>query len=161
MSDIELSVLGLDVVAQQFTVLIADTIARQLFPELVEDGLDHQHSFFVTYGKNSNKMLGFHADDSEVTFNFCLGGSFIGSELYFQGRRCFKHMQTPHKPNEHIEVEQIPGTCIVHAGLHRHGVLPILDGYRRSMIVWTKSSSFRDGFDHSECRDWCAEYTKE
>ena len=152
---IEMKLLELDKILQRFTLEIADVIVARLYPEVRDKNLDHHHAFSVTYGKKHNRSLGFHADDSEVTFNFCLGGNFIGSELYFQGRRCFNHMQTDHRPEEHVEVEQIPGTCIVHAGLHRHGVLPILEGERRSLILWTKSSTFREREGRSECTDWC------
>ncbi len=113
---IEMQMLGLDSVLQKFTEQLANPISDHLFPEVVDQGVDHHHAFTVTYGKGFNQKLGFHADDSEVTFNFCLGDSFVGSDLYFQGRRCFQHMQSPHRPHEHIEIEQIPGTCIVHSG---------------------------------------------
>lgn len=152
---IETHPLGLTEVLDNFVRRIAEAFSRAFFPEVVDSGLTSQHSFFVTYGPSHNRSLGFHADDSEVTFNFCLGGNFIGSDLYFQGRRCFEHMQTPHRYEEHIEIEQIPGTCIVHAGLHRHGVLPILQGERRSLIVWTHSESFRQREGRRMCTDWC------
>ena len=152
---IEMRLIGIDTVLQQFTTEVADRIVLELFPEIRDGGVDHHHAFSVTYGDDHNRSLGFHADDSEVTFNFCLGGEFIGSDLYFQGRRCFNHMQTDHRPEEHVEIEQIPGTCIVHAGLHRHGVLPILQGNRRSLIVWMKSSGFRARDGRYECGDWC------
>ena len=152
---IEMQLIGIDKVLQLFTTELADRIVLELFPEVRDGGVDHHHAFTVTYGESHNRSLGFHADDSEVTFNFCLGGKFIGSDLYFQGRRCFNHMQTDHKPEEHVEIEQIPGTCIVHAGLHRHGVLPILHGNRRSLIVWTKSSEYRGREGRSECGEWC------
>lgn len=152
---IEMTLIGLENILQRFTTEIADRVVLEIYPELRDGGVDHHHAFSVTYGDEHNRSLGFHADDSEVTFNFCLGGEFIGSDLYFQGRRCFNHMQTDHRPEEHVEIEQIPGTCIVHAGLHRHGVLPILQGNRRSLIVWTKSSGFRARDGRSECGDWC------
>lgn len=154
---IEMTLIGLENVLQRFTIEVADRIVHELFPEVRDEGVDHHHAFSVTYGDEHNRSLGFHADDSEVTFNFCVGGEFIGSDLYFQGRRCFNHMQTDHRPEEHVEIEQIPGTCIVHAGLHRHGVLPILQGSRRTLIVWTKSSRFRERDGRSECGDWCGE----
>ena len=152
---IETHPLGLNRVLDDVVARVADPLAKAFFPEIVDSGLTSQHSFFVTYGQSHNHSLGFHADDSEVTFNFCLGGDFIGSDLYFQGRRCFGHMQTPHHPDEHFEIEQMPGTCIVHAGLHRHGVLPILQGQRRSLIVWTRSASFRQREGRNICTDWC------
>ena len=152
---IEMTLIGLDKVLQRFTIEVADRIVLELFPEVRDGGVDHHHAFSVTYGESHNRSLGFHADDSEVTFNFCLDGDFIGSDLYFQGRRCFNHMQTDHRPEEHVEIEQIPGTCIVHAGLHRHGVLPILKGTRRSLILWTKSSEFRLRDGRYECGSWC------
>ena len=154
---IEMTLLGLENILQRFTTEIADRVVLEIYPDLRDGGIDHHHAFSVTYGPEYNRSLGFHADDSEVTFNFCLGGEFIGSDLYFQGRRCFNHMQTDHRPEEHVEIEQIPGTCIVHAGLHRHGVLPILQGSRRTLIVWTKSSRFRGRDGRSECGDWCGE----
>eukprot|EP00439_Symbiodinium_sp_Y106_P012082 s1171_g1.t2 len=36
------------------------------------------------------------------------------------------------------------GRCIVHAGKRRHGALPISDGERCNLIMWTKSPTFRD-----------------
>ena len=152
---IEMQLIEFHTIFQQFTRSIANSIVEQLFPELDLGLLDHHHAFSVTYGDQYNRSLGFHADDSEVTFNFCLSGDFVGSELYFQGTRCFNHLQNPHHPDEHVEVSQIPGTCIVHVGLHRHGVLPILQGVRRSLIVWTKSSAFRDGNGREKCVLWC------
>ena len=140
---IELSILKLDHILQSFVEEVASRFVRHHFPAFFDYEIDHHHSFTVTYGSTHNRSLGFHADDSEVTFNFCLDGDFVGSELYFQGRRCFDHLQTLHRPEEHIEVEQKIGQCIVHAGKHRHGVLPILDGERRSLIVWTRSEKYR------------------
>ena len=33
-------------------------------------------------------------DDSEVTLNVCLGKQFSGGDLFFQGVRCDKHVNT-------------------------------------------------------------------
>lgn len=146
--------LGLDQIIQKIVTTVFEQFAQQYFPEFSGFPIDHHHSFTVTYGQRYDRSLGFHADDSEITFNFCLGGDFIGSELYFQGRRCFQHMQTEHHPAEHIEIIQKLGWCIVHAGLHRHGVLPILHGERRSLIIWARSQRYRESA-FQECAPWC------
>ena len=145
--------LGLEALFNQWITEIGCHISALLYPEF--GTLDHCHAFWVNYGKHTDQSLGFHADDSEVTFNFCLGDDFQGSELYFQGRRCFEHLQSPHHPHEEIIVEHIPGTCIVHAGLHRHGVYPILKGNRQNLILWGRSSEYRRDFQRQNCYDWC------
>lgn len=147
------SELGIDQTLQLWVQRHAHHITQSLFPEF--ESLDHCHGFFVHYGKDSDQSLGFHADDSEITFNFCLGQDFQGSELYFQGRRCFEHLQSPHHPHEEMIIEHIPGTCIVHAGLHRHGVYPIQTGRRQNFILWAKSHPFRKQFQRNQCSDWC------
>ncbi|RYR07781.1 hypothetical protein Ahy_B05g075233 [Arachis hypogaea] len=68
-------------------------LSRVLFPE-IGSSLDSHHGFVVEYGKDKAVDMGFHVDDSEVTLNVCLGKEFSGGELYFQGTRCEKHVNT-------------------------------------------------------------------
>lgn len=145
----------------QLNQLMKDTIrplATMLFPEVGGESIDEQHSFIVDYGMSRDTDLGFHVDNSEVTLNFCIGGNFTGSNLYFQGRRCAEHRQTHHKPQEHLEIEHQPGMAILHAGAHRHGVYPLSKGDRRSLIMWCTSSTYRANVS-TECPDWCGEHT--
>ena len=141
---------------RQMNLLLATTIvplATELFPEVGGASLDAQHAFVVDYGIAGDSDLGFHVDNSEVTLNLCLGGHFRGSNLYFQGRRCPEHRQTPHQTTEHIEVEHQVGMAILHAGAHRHGVYPIEQGERRSLIMWCSSETYRA--QTTTCPDWC------
>ena len=47
---IEMRLIGIDRVLQQFTTDIADRIVLELFPEVRDGGVDHHHAFSVTYG---------------------------------------------------------------------------------------------------------------
>ena len=151
-----LSEIGWDTVFQEVMVNMLVPIARELFPDIGGASLATQHSFIVEYGKGRDRSLGFHVDDSEVTLNLCLGDSFTGSELYFQGRRCEQHRQLRHKPEEHIVVEQQVGMAILHAGAHRHGVLPLVSGRRRNLIMWCRSAKER--LIQQQCAPWCGAY---
>ena len=70
------------------------------FPEVIDLGLTSQHSF-VTYGPSHNQSLGFHADDSEVTFNFRLGGDFIGSDLISRSALFWAYANISHVRRTH------------------------------------------------------------
>ncbi len=132
---------------------VVSPLAALLFPKIAGEGLDGLHSFIVDYGFYRDTDLGFHLDNIEVTLNLCLGDQFSGSELYFQGRRCPAHRQTPHRPEEHIVVPHQPGFAILHAGAHRHGAYPIRSGSRQNLIMWCSSSSYRQ--QEESCDDWC------
>merc|ERR1711912_194724 len=61
------------------------------------------------------------------------------------------------------------GRCVVHSGKRRHGALDIEKGERASLIMWTKSQSFRrtptyirrnrGGLNHGEADRVCLSYT--
>jgi hypothetical protein len=59
-------------------------IARSLWPK--EGSAFHaHHSFMVQYRKTEDPGLDMHTDDSDVTFNVCLGEVFAGAGLTFCG----------------------------------------------------------------------------
>ena len=151
-----LSDIGWETAFQEVMVKMIVPLAKELFPTVGGASLTTQHSFIVEYGKGRDRSLGFHVDDSEVTLNLCLGDSFEGSELYFQGRRCEAHRQLPHSPEEHVIVEHKVGVAILHAGAHRHGVLPIVSGRRRNLIMWCRSTEER--LVQEQCAPWCGEH---
>ena len=65
-------------------------IGSLLFP--VEGGsLDRHHSFIVQYAAGKDLGLDMHVDNSDVTFNVCLGRKFRGAGLTFCG-----YMGDPH-----------------------------------------------------------------
>ena len=60
-------------------------IARQLFP-IQGSQFDDHHSFLVRYQAGEDLGLDMHTDDSDVTFNVCLGDpDFQGATLVFCG----------------------------------------------------------------------------
>ncbi len=120
-------------------------LLARLYPHFDGAHLDAHHSYLVEYGRDLDESLAWHADDSEVTLNLCLGEEFSGAELTFLGLRCREHMQTRPKPEEVLSIEHEPGTLILHAGLHRHRVEPIVSGTRRNLIVWARSTRLRRG----------------
>jgi hypothetical protein len=140
---------GVDLVKLGFGPRI-DALLERLRPLLARlyrpfDGgeLDAHHSYLVEYGQELDDSLAWHADDSEVTLNLCLGEEFTGAELTFLGLRCRDHMQTRPTPDEVHSFEHHPGVLLLHAGLHRHRVEPIVAGTRRNVITWARSSRLR------------------
>ena len=135
---------------------VVSPLSAELFPLVHGDGLDELHSFIVEYGSGLDRDLGFHVDASDVTVNLCLGDTFVGNELYFEGRRCELHRQNPAFPGEKFFYSHQPGIAILHAGKHRHGAVAIEKGTRRNVILWCSSSTLEEV---SGCPDWCPEGT--
>merc|ERR1712014_118440 len=59
-------------------------ISAELYP-VVGAELDRHHAFLVEYEPGRDLGLDMHTDDSDVTFNVCLGKSFSGGGLLFCG----------------------------------------------------------------------------
>ena len=144
--------LGLDGLLQALVERLAP-LCRLHFEDTGGGAIDGRHGFLAEYGRDHDDSLGFHVDDSAVTLNLCLGEDFSGSELYFQGLRCDRHRQTPTLRVEDFELEHVPGTAILHAGRHRHGVHPIRRGRRRNLILWMQSRRSREAV--TDCPSWC------
>lgn len=133
-------------------------LAAALFPDCGGATIDSVYGFIADYGQDADSMLGYHADDASVTVNLCLGGDFVGSELYFRGARCALHRQDEGSPSETFYYEHEPGVAIVHAGANRHGVEWIDGGRRRNLILWLRSSSEPSRMvpePGDSCPDWC------
>lgn len=130
-------------------------LAARLLPDFADDGLDAHHSYLVDYSDETDPDLSFHADDSEVTVNLCLGDEFRGAELVMMGLRCRGHLQTGLRAEEELTIVHEVGHAILHAGLHRHRVDPIRGGRRRNLILWCRSSALRRGPRSLVCPAWC------
>uniref|UniRef100_A0A7S4C3W3 Fe2OG dioxygenase domain-containing protein n=2 Tax=Chrysotila carterae TaxID=13221 RepID=A0A7S4C3W3_CHRCT len=79
-----------------------------------------------------------HTDDSDVTFNICLGRNFSGAALTICGdSRSPTHRQF-FKNYEHVR-----GRALVHLGARRHGADDISAGERNNLIVWNSNSKYR------------------
>lgn len=124
------------------------------FPH-IKDTLDTHHGFAVEYALDKDRKLDFHVDDSEVTLNVCLGVDFEGGELYFGGLRCPLHQQEPPKPEEQFLCAHEVGLGLLHLGRHRHAATPIRSGRRVNLILWCKSSQWRQVENLLVCPPWC------
>jgi len=131
---------------------IINPLASVFYPRV--GTLDNHHGFIVEYQIGKDTKLDFHVDDSEVTLNLCLGKQFLNGELYFGGVRCHLHQQTDPKQGEDVYVSHQPGIGLLHLGKHRHAARKISSGHRINLILWCRSSSFRNKQTQS-CPDWC------
>lgn len=131
---------------------VVNPFAADLFPEFKP--LERDYAFSATYGPGLDRRLGFHVDDSDVTLNACLGRSYTGGEVIFQGRRCGIHRQENHRPDEEVRITVPNGHGLLHAGNHRH-LVNAVEGERRNLIVWSRSANSTDGQDEGVCPDWC------
>mmetsp|Transcript_25938 Transcript_25938/g.59940 ORF Transcript_25938/g.59940 Transcript_25938/m.59940 type:complete len:566 (-) Transcript_25938:68-1765(-) len=128
--------------------------------------LDDHHSFVVLYQPDGDKHLDMHIDECDVTFNFAITSheNFEGSDLAFCGM-----FDADNHRKYHHEYKHIKGRCVLHSGKRRHGALDIEKGERASLIMWTKSRSFRRkpaymlrqdrGLNHGEADRVCLSYT--
>jgi len=94
----------------------------------------HQ-SFVVKYEPGHQAIMSTHIDESDITFNVCLGEEFTGSALYFVDKR---RVENRYVDEETFSVQHKPGRLVVHLGNAHHGVKPIISGCRYNMVVWCK-----------------------
>lgn len=133
-------------------------IARVFYPEVGGSTLDSHHGFVVEYGMDRDVELGFHVDDSEVTLNVCLGEQFSGGELFFRGVRCDKHVNSETQQEESFDYAHTPGRAVLHRGRHRHGARATTSGHRANLILWCRSSVFRELKKYqTDFSSWCGE----
>uniref|UniRef100_A0A7N0UDG3 Fe2OG dioxygenase domain-containing protein n=1 Tax=Kalanchoe fedtschenkoi TaxID=63787 RepID=A0A7N0UDG3_KALFE len=133
-------------------------ISKAFYPEVGGGSLDSHHGFLVEYALDRDVDLGFHVDDSEVTLNVCLGTQFCGGELFFRGVRCEQHVNTDTQQEEVFDYSHVPGRAILHRGRHRHGARATTSGRRINLILWCRSSQFRElrRYQH-DFSSWCGE----
>jgi len=113
-------------------------IARVLFPREGSEFNDH-HSFMVQYKQGQDLGLDMHTDDSDVTFNVCLGRRFTGAGLTFCGMMgSATHRQMVY------QYQHVLGRCLVHLGAQRHGADDIATGERNNLIIWNHNFAFRE-----------------
>lgn len=137
-------------------------ISKVFFTEVGGSTLDSHHGFVVEYGNDKDIELGFHVDDSEVTLNVCLGKEFSGGELFFRGVRCDKHVNSETQPEEILDYSHTPGRAVLHRGRHRHGARPTTSGHRINLLLWCRSSVFREMKKYQkDFSGWCGECQRE
>ncbi|XP_019436708.1 PREDICTED: uncharacterized PKHD-type hydroxylase At1g22950-like [Lupinus angustifolius] len=137
-------------------------LSRVFFAEVGGSTLDSHHGFVVEYGQDRDVDLGFHVDDSEVTLNVCLGKQFSGGELFFRGTRCEKHVNTGTQSEEIFDYSHAPGQAVLHRGRHRHGSRATTSGHRINLLLWCRSSVFREMKRYQkDFPSWCGECNRE
>ncbi|KAB2089918.1 hypothetical protein ES319_A03G092500v1 [Gossypium barbadense] len=137
-------------------------ISKVFFSDVGGSTLDSHHGFVVEYGVNRDVELGFHVDDSEVTLNVCLGKQFSGGDLFFRGVRCDKHVNTETESDEILDYSHVPGRAVLHRGRHRHGARATTSGHRVNLLLWCRSSVFRELRKYQkDFSSWCGECQRE
>ncbi|KAL9274829.1 2-oxoglutarate and iron-dependent oxygenase domain-containing protein [Drosera capensis] len=137
-------------------------LSKVFYYEVGGSTLDSHHGFVVEYGIGRDIDLAFHVDDSEVTLNVCLSKQFVGGELFFRGVRCEKHVNTETLPEEIFDYCHVRGHAILHRGRHRHGARATTGGNRTNLILWCRSSVFRELKKYQkDFSSWCGECQRE
>jgi len=114
---------------------ILQPIGETFFPGAGEVW-DGNHCFIVRYREGEDLGLDMHTDDSDVTFNICLGLDFTASGLQFCGMMgSANHRKSSYK-YMHKKV-------VFHLGRKRHGADDISSGERLNWILWNHSSTYR------------------
>lgn len=129
--------IGWEPMVERLQQEILQPIAGIFFPEEAAC-FDSHHTFIVRYRAEEDKGLDMHIDDSDVTFNICLGREFTGCGLVF----CGMNGAQDHRKVSHIYQHKI-GRCIMHLGRKRHGADDISTGERLNLIVWNHSVAWR------------------
>lgn len=127
-------------------------VGLTLFPKEGSQ-FDAHHSFMVQYKEGEDLGLDMHTDDSDVTFNLCLGKEFTASGLTFCGM-----MGDPTHRHFTFAYQHRVGRCVVHLGRKRHGADDIQSGERNNLIIWNHNHAFRATGAH---RTTMSEYSKE
>ena len=109
--------------------MVLQPIAAAAYP--VEGSVfSSHHSFVVQYKPEDDPGLDLHTDDSDVTFNVCLGRQFTNATLTLCGLS-----GTPtHRQYQQKFVHRV-GRCLVHKGRHRHGADDIGSGERQNLVM--------------------------
>jgi len=129
--------IGFEPMIEQLQKCMLQPIAATLFPREGAE-FDSHHTFIVKYRGDEDPHLDVHVDDSDVTFNVCLGRHFKGCGLVFCGMvGSPEHRQWCHTYNHKI------GKCVVHLGRKRHGADNITEGERLNLIIWNHSIAWR------------------
>ncbi|XP_058087365.1 2-oxoglutarate and iron-dependent oxygenase domain-containing protein CP2-like [Magnolia sinica] len=153
---------GLEAMLEKLMDEFICPISKVFFPEVGGSSLDSHHGFVVEYGRDRDVELGFHVDDSEVTLNVCLGKQFSGGELFFRGIRCDKHVNSHTQPEEILDYSHVPGQAVLHRGRHRHGAKATTSGHRINLLLWCRSSVFRELKKYQkDFSSWCGECQRE
>lgn len=97
----------------------------------------------VKYRAGEDLGLDMHTDDSDVTFNICLGRNFTAASLTICG-----DSRTPHHRAFYTSYAHERGRALVHLGSRRHGAEDIREGERNNLIVWNINEKHRQSAEY-------------
>jgi len=130
--------IGMRPMISRMQAQILHPIAKLLWPEVASQ-FDEHHTFMVQYKQGQDLGLDMHTDDSDVTFNICLGRDFQGAGLTF----CGEVGEPNHRQFNHTFAHE-RGRAVVHLGSRRHGADDIQAGERNNLIVWNQNQAWRN-----------------
>mmetsp|Transcript_104242 Transcript_104242/g.238676 ORF Transcript_104242/g.238676 Transcript_104242/m.238676 type:complete len:484 (+) Transcript_104242:62-1513(+) len=128
--------IGLEGMFDRLQDEVLSKMAAHYWPEI--GPFDGHHSFIVRYKEQQDLGLDMHTDDSDVTFNVCLGKEFTGAGLSFCG---VMGLSTHRKHTYTLQHKR--GSMCFHLGRQRHGADDITSGERFNLIVWNTSRTYR------------------
>ncbi|KAL1521766.1 hypothetical protein AB1Y20_021420 [Prymnesium parvum] len=131
--------IGMEPVITTLQKAVLHPIASILYPVQAGSGFTGHHSFMVKYRADEDMGLDMHTDDSDVTFNICLGRNFTGASLTICG-----DSRTPRHRQFFASYEHVRGRALVHLGSRRHGADDIRSGQRNNLIVWNSNEAYRE-----------------
>ena len=129
--------IGMEPALDKLVHTFLQPVAHHLFPG-PGSHFDRHHTFVVRYKVGEDLGLDMHTDDSDVTFNVCLGREFKGAGLQFCGNQ-----GAPNHRHASLLYQHKLGHCVVHRGHRRHGADDITEGERLNLIVWTRALAFQ------------------
>lgn len=113
-------------------------VSKAFFP-IEASAFTSHHSFIVSYQPDKDRALDLHTDDSDLTWNICLGREgFTGSGLTF----CGVMAEANHRQYS-CSYQHKVGHAVVHLGSQRHGAESITSGERHNLIMWCKNDVYR------------------
>lgn len=118
-------------------------VCSALYPRLLGDGFEAHHSFVVQYSMTTDRSLGVHDDNSEVTVNISLSDRYTGAELAMYHHARVKHPQQESLVSYKWRVSRA-GNMLLHPGEMLHEVKPLESGDRMGLIVWLRSTRWRE-----------------
>jgi len=129
--------IGMECMLTSLQERVLQPLASVFFPT---EGLeiDGHHSFVVRYMQGEDTHLDTHTDNSDITFNVCLGKHFTGAGLVLCGLKGAPDHRLHRRTYQHRV-----GRAILHLGRHRHGADNIIDGERLNLIVWNHAYNWR------------------
>ena len=134
--------MGLESLMDTLNDAVFAPLAAALFPG-PGDEISGHHSFMVEYAAGADLGLDMHTDDSDVTFNLCLGKDFTGAGLQFCGL-----LGAADHRHHRLAYHHVVGRAVVHLGRQRHGADDIASGHRMNLIVWTRNRTWRRSWGH-------------